>query len=415
MLIHNCHTHIFSFETIPENILPCGLVRFLAKWRVLRPLARLLNRFIPLSSTLIFDRFLTFLDTGLRPQKAIFQELKQAYPEGTKFVVLSMDQAYRGAGGVPQPFEQQLEELEELKQLYPEVLLPFIFVDPRRDNIVSLACDYLTNRGFAGIKLYPQYGYFPSDERLEPLYEFAQTHQIPIIPHTAAFFGDYRGSNRQLWELLNKCPWPDLDLDAVIRKLSRRPHPLATKRQKICSFFGHPVQYIYLLHQYPQLKISFAHMGADWDNYPPSQDDITKYAHIVKEIKTLLENQEDSLLLRQLLEEAFQLNWLFLIAQMIREYENVYADISFTLSNFDYCSLLNQFLADDVLRTKILFGTDFYMVQLVTDEQTFNNELRNRLGITNYRQIAEINPQAFLARTTIIDEQPLSPLTPSLN
>lgn len=410
MLIHNCHTHTFSFETIPENILPCGLVRFLARWRIFRPLARFLSRLLPLSSTLIFDRYLTFLDTGSRPQKAIFQDLKKAYPEGTKFVVLSIDQTYRGAGPIPQPFEEQLKELEELKQLNPDVLLPFIFVDPRRDNIVSLACDYLTNRGFTGIKLYPQYGYFPYDQRLESLYEFAQTHQIPIIPHAAASFGDYRGSKAELWQLLNQCRWPNLDLEAVIQKLSQKPRLLATKRQKICSFFGHPVQYIYLLHQYPHLKISFGHMGGDWGDYPPSQEVISKYGHIVAEIKTLLETQNDPLLLKQKLEKAFELNWLFLIEQMIREYDHVYADISFTLSKVDYLSLLNQFLADDALKSKILFGTDFYMVQIVTDEQTFNQQVRNGIGMTNYRQIAEINPKAFLARTTMINQQPLNSL-----
>ena len=117
MLIHNCHTHIFSFDAVPENILPCGLVRFLSRRRFLRPLARFLNRLNPLSSDDIFERCAAFLPIGSRPQRAIFKDLQNAYRAGTKFVVLSIDQAYRGAGNVPQSFQKQLEELEELKQI----------------------------------------------------------------------------------------------------------------------------------------------------------------------------------------------------------------------------------------------------------------------------------------------------------
>ena len=396
MLIHNCHTHIFSFDAVPENILPCGLVRFLARRRFLRPLARFLNRLNPLSSDDIFDRFAVFLRIGSRPQKAIFKDLQNVYPTGTKFVVLSIDQAYRGAGKVPQPFEKQLEELEELKQIHEDVLLPFVFVDPRREDIVSLALDCLQNRGFAGIKLYPQYGYFPYEERLDGLYQYAETHQIPIIPHTAAAFGDYRGSKAQLWDLLNKCKLPGIDLETVIEKLIYDPCHLGTKRAKICSFFGHPVQYLYLLNQYPLLKISFAHMGGDWNNYPPSPAAIAKYGNIVAEIKELLQTQENPSLLKQKLEKAFELNWLFLIQQMIREYDNIYADISFTLSNPNFFPTLNDLLADDELKTKILFGTDYYMVEIVTSEANFNSALRQGIGEINYRQIAETNPQVFL-------------------
>ncbi len=398
MLIHNCHTHTFSSNSVPENLLPCGLVRFLARRRFLRRFARFLNRLNPLSSDDIFDRFATFLRIGSRPQKAIFKDLQNVYPAGTKFVVLSIDQAYRGAGNVPQPFEKQLEELEELKQIHGDVLLPFVFVDPRRNDVMSLALDCLENRGFAGIKLYSQYGYFPYDERLTELLKYAETHQIPIIPHAAAAFGDYRGSKAELWNLLNQCKLENIDLKAVIETLTKDYRRWGTIRQKICSFFGHPVQYLYLLNQYPNLKISFAHMGGnqDWSYYPPSKEEIEKYGNIVGEIKALLKTQENPQLLKEKLEAAFNLNWLFLIEQMMREYNNVYADISFTLSNPQFFPTLNNLLADNTLRSKILFGTDYYMVEVDTSEENFYSALRQGIGEENFRQIAETNPQVFL-------------------
>lgn len=49
------------------------------------------------------------------------------------------------------------------------------------------------------------------------------------------------------------------------------------------------------------------------------------------------------------------------------------------------------------LKSKILFGTDYYMVQIVTSKTEFNHTLRQGIGDDNYRQIAETNPQVFLA------------------
>jgi predicted TIM-barrel fold metal-dependent hydrolase len=405
MTIHNCHTHIFSFQTIPEYALPCGLIRFLAQKEFSRPLARCLNRLNPASSDDLFDRYAAFLSIGSRSQAEIFQTLQASYPVGTRFVVLTMDQAYREAGRVPQPFEEQLAEVAALKERYGDVLLPFICVDPRREHIVELALECFRERGFAGIKLYPQYGYFPYDDRLDSLYQYAETHQIPIIPHTASAIGDYRGDEHQLRELLNQCKFEDIDIAQIVENLVNDPRRISTKRQKICSFFGHPVQYLYLLNQYPRLKISFAHMGGnyDWDDYiqnPLPASEAAKYDHIVAEIKRLLKKnpktEEEKRLLKEKLETAFGLNWLYLLQQIIREYENTYADISFTLSNQHYFSLLKELLGQPDLRPKILFGTDYYMVEIVTSEENFNTALSQALEADDYRQITEINPQAFL-------------------
>ncbi|MGQ9871268.1 amidohydrolase family protein [Leptodesmis sp.] len=316
-----------------------------------------------------------------------------------------MDQAYRAAGRVPQSFAEQLAEVTALKEQYGDVLLPFICVDLRRDGIVELALECFQQRGFAGIKLYPQYGYFPYDDRLDDLYQYAETRQIPIIPHTASAIGDYRGDDRQLQALLNQCKFEDIDIAQIVENLATDPRRISTKRQKICSFFGHPVQYLYLLNQYPRLKISFAHMGGnyDWDDYiqsPLPAAEAAKHDRIVAEIKVLLNNkpktEAEKRLLKEKLETAFGLNWLYLIQQILREYENTYADISFTLSNPNYFSLLKNLLGQRDLRSKILFGTDYYMVEIVTSDKNFHTALKQALAPDDYRQITEINPQTFL-------------------
>ncbi|MGQ9871269.1 hypothetical protein [Leptodesmis sp.] len=72
MTIHNCHTHIFSFQTIPEYALPCGLIRFLAHQEFSRPLARCLNRLNPASSDDLFDRYAALIRIGSQSQAEIF-------------------------------------------------------------------------------------------------------------------------------------------------------------------------------------------------------------------------------------------------------------------------------------------------------------------------------------------------------
>jgi hypothetical protein len=65
-------------------------------------------------------------------QETTFHQLQGQYPHGTRFVILPMDMEYMGAGKVKIGYRQQMKDLVDLKEKFPEVLLPFVFVDPRR-------------------------------------------------------------------------------------------------------------------------------------------------------------------------------------------------------------------------------------------------------------------------------------------
>lgn len=58
--------------------------------------------------------------------------------------------------------------------------------------------------------------------------------------------------------------------------------------------------------------------------------------------------------------------------------------------------LLKVILQDEKVRPKILYGSDFYMVELDIPERAFSINLRAYLDEKDYQQIAEINPEAFL-------------------
>ena len=409
MIIHNCHIHTFTFAAVPKYFVPFGLVRFLAKNKFSRPIARFLNYLNPFSTDDLFDRYAAFIRIGTsQKQEHIFKDIQKFYPLGSRFVILSMDLKYMAAGKSSQSFREQLTELTQLKQKYRELCLPFICLDPRRDGVVELGIEYLEERNFAGIKLYPLLGYYPYDSRLDGIYSYAQEKQIPIIPHTAPGGVYYRGEWKKLNEYLQQCQFTDINVKQIVKGLTKDKRRKGTKRQKYCSFFAHPVHYLYLLNQYPLLKISFAHFGGheDWDDYiqnPPSNEEKKEYNNIVAEIGTLLNNdsrtEQEQEQLKEKVEAAFTLNWLYLILQMLKEYENIYADISYTLNDEKYFSFLKVVLQDTHLRQKILFGSDYYMVQMLTSEKNFSLDLRGYLGEDDYRQIAETNPQAFLAET----------------
>ena len=101
-------------------------------------------------------------------------------------------------------------------------------------------------------------------------------------------------------------------------------------------------------------------------------------------------------LLQKLLLKEFFYNWFIIIKDMIKKYDNFYTDIAFTLNNEKYFPLLKLLLQDDTIRHKILFGSDYYMVETKSLENNFNIDLRAYLGEYLFELISELNPKKFL-------------------
>lgn len=353
---HNCHTHVFTSQAVPNNFLPLGLLRFLAKHRLTKKLGRFLNKIIPSTDNDIFDRFASFMNIGSRKSSLeIFKFLKGFYPEGTKFVVLSMDMAYMKAGKVLQDFLIQLDELAEIKTNYPEQCYPFICVDPRRPNITNIVKTYIEQKKFQGIKLYPPLGYYPFDQRLYPVYEYAEANKIPIITHCCSAVVFYRGKIT-----------PDMLVHPKSgKKLTRKD------KKNFADYYTHPKNYEYVLNDFPELKICLAHFGGgrEWKSY----------------LSTPWEKGNEDC-------------WFSIILDLIKKHLNVYADISYVLSDIKLFPLLKVILQDPNTRPKILYGSDFYMVELDRSERSFSINVRANLGEEDYSQVAITNPDRFFSR-----------------
>jgi uncharacterized protein len=352
-MYYNCHIHIFTEKDVPNKFLPLGLVNLLRTKLGYIIITGIMKNVFFWTKNDVLDRYARFVTTGrLGSQQMIFEKCKDYYPDDTSFIVLPMDMAFMGAGKVPRPYIEQLEDLHLTCIKYPQII-PFIHVDPRREGVLELVKKCVEEWNFKGIKLYPPLGVFPYDKSFDPIYEYCQEKNLPIIAHCSPYNPvHYKGSMNKLKKLL---AMSDLPIDTK-----------GKNKKELCSYFTHPENYKKVVERFPRLRICLAHFG--------SQYYWGKFIHNPRE-----EN-----------------NWFRIIREMCVKYENFYTDISFTMSEPKYFALLKVSLTDKELRKKVLFGSDYYMVQVESDERRFGLELRGYLGEEDFNQIAIENPQAFL-------------------
>ena len=180
--IHNCHTHIFTIDYIPRyfisNYLPTTLAQ--KKW-------------VAKVGTLLFKKTINrygafFYSALMKTQEDVLRELRGYYPRNTKFSVLSVDFDFMNAGKPKYGFIEQIEDLAKVaakvnKEEKENLIIPFLGVDPRREGIYDLMREYVEEKGFRGLKLYPALGFFPNDKRLYKIYEYAEKNELPITAH----------------------------------------------------------------------------------------------------------------------------------------------------------------------------------------------------------------------------------------
>lgn len=352
-MIYNCHIHTFKDTDVPVKFLPLGLVRILSTTTGFKTVSRVLNYLNPFSDNDTFDRYVKFIKIGkLGSQENIFLECRRFYPTGTQFIILPMDMAFMGAGKVRRNYEEQLQELAQLKVKFPEVI-PFIHIDPRRTGFFDLFRKSIEEWGFKGVKIYPPLGYFPYDQRLYPVYEYCLQNRLPVLSHCSPYNPvHFKGKYSELYDLLSRSKTP---IDRT-----------GKNKKELCANFTNPNNWKYVLNDFPGLKLCLAHFGSSyyWKKYIDDPGDPE--------------------------------NWFVLIKDLIPVYENLYSDISFTLSEQEYFPLLKVLLSDPVLAQKILFGSDFYMVETEANERRFSLDLRAFIGETSFNAIANTNPGSFL-------------------
>lgn len=81
------------------------------------------------------------------------------------------------------------QDVADYVALHPERLIGFLSIDPTQAGWQDEIYDGHQRLGLRGIKLLPMYaGFFPYDERLDPLWLYASKHQLPVLLHTGTTF-----------------------------------------------------------------------------------------------------------------------------------------------------------------------------------------------------------------------------------
>jgi predicted TIM-barrel fold metal-dependent hydrolase len=79
--------------------------------------------------------------------------------------------------------------IAEYVAAHPDTLVGFLSVDPTQDGWQRELEDGHKGLGLRGIKLLPMYaGFTPDDPRLDPLWQYATAHRLPVLLHTGTTF-----------------------------------------------------------------------------------------------------------------------------------------------------------------------------------------------------------------------------------
>jgi len=349
--ITNCHIHLFTSRHVPVDYPHRALRIFRNKPKLVRIIAVLAGLIGQKTLSEKLDRLYRFArETRKHCQKEIFADVEKFYPKGTRFVVLPMDLRDIGFGEVTADIRAQHGELAELADSAAAKgrILPFASIYAGRDDALEQTKYAIDKLGFKGLKLYPKLGYSPTHPTLmNEIYPYVSGKNLPVMTHCSR--GGIKGAHISVAE---------------------------------ADAFTDPAAYIPVLRKFKDMRLCLAHFGGqdDWQDYAKNGSD--PYGT-----------------------PAQSGNWQILIRDMIGsgQYPNLWTDISYTLFHFsDFIPFLKIFLMADTdqaarLRTRVLFGSDFYMTrQEVLSEREVCFRLRTALGDEMFRQIAETNPEIWL-------------------
>ncbi len=365
----NCHIHTFNVKYTPEefirtkvNKLPQRMVKLLA-WAFRQRLTHFMIKALMRStSNANIQKYLSFLYIGtMDTQDMIFENCAEVYPKGTRLAVHSINFQFMGGGKLEIPYRQQLDDLLDVRRKYPDTCLPFVFIDARMgdatDNLDFVA-EYIA-KGCVGIKVYPSLGYYPYDPRLEQVYQYAQENQLPLMVHCSR--GGIHYANKAV---------PDEFIYSVSfnpKEGYRYVNPFEGNWVDFKNNFIKPAHWEQVLERFPQLKICFAHFGFD-----STQDEDWR---------------------------GPKNTWYTTIKQLMQRYENVYADISYTLFDPERLAIIKADMDQtDRIRARVLFGTDYFMTvqEAAVTEAKLNTQTRAFFGPELFNTIAVTNNSRYM-------------------
>ncbi|MBM4153831.1 MAG: hypothetical protein FJ221_02220 [Lentisphaerae bacterium] len=250
-------------------------------------------------------------------------------------------------------FVAQMEQMAQMILRYPGRFFPFVAVDPRRKAGNDLRYEKLLHRavgqlGFVGVKLYPSLGYPLDSPDMRRVYDHCLAKELPITLHCNS--GGFTPADEEYWKYADPAEWKRL-LGADAR--------------------------------YRALRICFGHFGGD---------DVLADAH-----------------------PFTGKSWTAAITELMKAPgSQVYADVSYHTAamgggkgsdkEVNYFRNLRDLLTDGVVRERLLFGTDHWMVRVRCAPGSYWHYFRTRLrhymgdgaGSAAWDAMTQTNPARFL-------------------
>ncbi|HEV8506100.1 MAG TPA: amidohydrolase family protein [Chitinophagaceae bacterium] len=441
MQYYNVHSHVFTMKNAPQQFLSlympevaASLIDKLTNTQAgAYSMAWILSK-LPSS---VARRYASFLKIGKSAdQMSVFRTLASQYNDdpGFKFVGLTMYMENTGAMNSQTGFEGQLDGVLDIKRQYPDQFLIFMGIDPRwkgsarelRKTVESkfnYRLPVTATRSvfpFVGLKLYPSMGFYAFDNRLTETFEWAADNGVPVLSHCNYLGGIYNNDKTYLQIALNPMdPYTGKRYSAPKYQQSFKlgrwifGTNKAENNKLSCSYFLEPSSFASLanyFHSNRQLSEPYDH--DDWflayrkllGNIPVKMRTPLKIclAHYGGDDQILMENNKVPYKAPIGVNPQ---NWCGQIRHLMTNYEGIYTDISYALSNDKIHDPIINDLENKVLGDRILFGTDFFLTERELPERKdytiFRNKAQTHLmtrapGRTAWDLIASVNTEKFL-------------------
>lgn len=344
------HEHIMDEKCIGDNFLGIKWLQKLINKHTY-PFIKLLNFVSNIIDKDALSRVSNFITNENKTQLQNLTELKKYYPDDTKFVILTINMHGMKAGKVTKSYRQQLEEVIELKKS-GEPIFVFYHLEPTMSDCLDLLYEY--SEYIDGIKVYPLMGHFPYHDNLLKGYEWCSENNKPVVIHTSPLNDIYFRDKKELKTRLKDSKFP----------LYNTKIPLfGNKKKYMCVNFVNPKGFEYIIKKYPSVNFDLAHIAGE--------DEIKKH------ISGKVSNSTEILL-------------------MIKKYENAFTDISYSFNSQEMRDYLKTLLENDEIKSKLLYGTDYYMNKMVIDKQEeYYDMIKDDIGLYNFEIISIKNPKKF--------------------
>jgi len=356
-LFFDVHCHVFNFDTVPDKFLG---IRIPLRRKFLKWIEHFLHDLIPYTEADPLSNIAYFIEIGRSLSICEIAEKLFGYHTDKKtiFCPLMMDMRPGIKGTQNVDYHAQMKDMKELRDQFPDKLLPFVAIDPNNPDAEEIFLKAFSEEyNFCGIKIYPSLGYLPSNPRLMAIYEVCQAKKIPVTAHCGA--AAVHASSRHL----NNIEGFRLDQNNNLVPVKEdRWFPISNS---YANYFHTPKNWDPVLHKFPDLKLNLAHFGGDteWEKFLKGKNN----------------------------------TWASRIMDLMTRYEHLYADFSYNISYHKIHDLLRKKIEDNALiRKRTLYGSDYYMIVVNGHFRSIKIDFITSMGDEIMTQIASVNSKKFL-------------------